>query len=376
MFKRALDSMTHFYASLTGVHVFQLKTIPPRPAYYDGRLMLFGTPRRPLTPSSEDNLRRELERYGAVVELNVTHHPEHDPFGYANVRYETHATAARALAGLKTAGRAADFEYNDSAYDVATTTRTVKQPAPDARRVDGGGGNPSVADDEWPELVPQDNRGTFSGWCTFEQGVSLTASAHLSALKRQSLRRYQPLPEKFALAQHHRPKLTDISGDATRVRHVKEEPGRVLARTVADVDGAKFVGAGDKIVVQALLHRIDWLMKTAMEEAELAQQVSDRALDPLMQRRILREERAHAHEASLVRMPSMEVPPSARPTQRDEPSAIAAAVERPVGLAALRRRSSAAARGSRRASSSWLDGVPAAAARAGRGDAPEDAGGR
>jgi len=49
VFKRALPVMNKLYASICGTAVIQLKDIPPRPAEYDGRVIIFD-----LHPSSTD----------------------------------------------------------------------------------------------------------------------------------------------------------------------------------------------------------------------------------------------------------------------------------------------------------------------------------
>ena len=68
--------------------------------------------------------------------------------------------------------------------------------------------------------------------------------------------------------------MTDISdGDVQRVA-VNEAPVDVLEAAFAEIDAATFVGRGDRPKVQFMLAELEWIMKTAMEQAALAPLVS------------------------------------------------------------------------------------------------------
>ena len=139
-FKLALEAMGLCYASMSGTAVVQLTDIPPRPAEYDGRITLFGS------SATEAALREDLRRFGEVLEVSVGR-------GQAHARFATHEQAESCVADCRRRkGKAADidFVYNATAYDKA------------------GVGEPEHC------------RERYSGWCTFEQGVSTMVVAHLA----------------------------------------------------------------------------------------------------------------------------------------------------------------------------------------------------
>ena len=115
VFKRALSVMALFYASLTGTSVLQLKDVPPRPAAFDGRIVLYTVHSAGDTEEQHatkaEALRAELvERFGAVDEMKRVGENLHMRFG-------THDAALRCVEALKTERRAIAFEYNTTAYD-------------------------------------------------------------------------------------------------------------------------------------------------------------------------------------------------------------------------------------------------------------------
>ena len=106
MFKRALPVMNKLYASICGTTVIQLKDIPPRPAEYDGRVLIFD-----LHPSSTDEeaVRTDLGRFGTVVELAVEG-------SVATARFASHEEAEHCVATLHSESRGAGCLYNETCY--------------------------------------------------------------------------------------------------------------------------------------------------------------------------------------------------------------------------------------------------------------------
>ena len=107
----------------------------------------------------------------------------------------------------------------------------------------------------------------FSGWCTFEQGSSKLAAAHLSMASRQASKRSFVLPERLARANACRAKVIDISDGQVRTVDVEESPVAVLKQTSDDLEIAKFVGKGEAETVKQLLAELEWSMHMAMEQA-------------------------------------------------------------------------------------------------------------
>ena len=82
----------------------------------------------------------------------------------------------------------------------------------------------------------------YSGWCSFEQGVSLLASAHLTAAEAFARKRKRQLPSHFEQAQERRSKLIDISSGEPHARVANEQPHVLLAATIETIAGAHFTG--------------------------------------------------------------------------------------------------------------------------------------
>jgi hypothetical protein len=324
IFERSVKVMGLFYASITGTTVLQLKVIPPRPQEYDGYIVLFGNTK------SEEELRRELGLcYGTVVEVSIPDTQVHVPCngvvraiippgmrpgmtlhvsymggvtsctvpmglgpgqyldvlvpaapltismktrleqyvqnlqspkpspGEAHVRFATHEQAEACVAGLQGQNRAVDYVYNTTAYDRAS-------------------GYP------------------YSGWCTFEQGAAKIAAAHLQAAREQAEAHGTLLPERLTRAQTRRVKIIDISGDVAQPSVVNAAPTELLAATIENINGAKFVGKGDKPMVQHMLSELDWIMKTAAEQATARHAAeSGLTVDPLMLKHLRRIKMPH-----------------------------------------------------------------------------------
>ena len=98
--------------------------------------------------------------------------------------------------------------------------------------------------------------GPYSGWCTFEQGVSIMAATHLAAAEKHAADAGSALPPRLMNAQASRPKLTDISGGVACPREPAASAEKLLAETVHAIEGATFVGKGDKTVVQQMLAEV------------------------------------------------------------------------------------------------------------------------
>jgi hypothetical protein len=52
---------------------------------------------------------------------------------------------------------------------------------------------------------------------------------------------------------------------------VTDDAAKLVQATMLEIDDAKFVGKGDKTKVKQMLAELNWIMKTAMEQVELAQ---------------------------------------------------------------------------------------------------------
>ena len=123
--------------------------------------------------------------------------------------------------------------------------------------------------------TPYDGKGG-RGWCIFEQGVSMTAAATLSAAVREAT----ALPERFARAQASRPKVIDIGGGASVPREVTEDAGKVLAEAVRLIGMAKFTGKADEARVPQMLAEFEWKMHTAVVQATTDYASSGLSVDP------------------------------------------------------------------------------------------------
>ena len=78
--------------------------------------------------------------------------------------------------------------------------------------------------------------------------------------------------------------MIDLSDGQVRVCTTNESPDKLLKVTAAAIQHATFTGKGDKPVVIQLLAELEWTMKMAMDEAELAQNKLDLSIDPKLLR--------------------------------------------------------------------------------------------
>jgi hypothetical protein len=230
--KRGLEGMGYFYASACGTAVVQLKDIPPRPSEYDGRMIVFNEEYSEMT--SKKDVVADLERFGGhITEIAIrptVTSATHKQKGEAHVTFATHEQAERCIAALREVDRGAITVYNETAYS-------------------------------------RDRGAPFSGWCTFEQGSSKLAAAHLNMASRQASKRSAVLPERLVRANASRAKVTDISDGQVRTVDVKESPATLLKQTNLDLEIAQFVGKGDSVQVKQLLENLEWSMNLALELA-------------------------------------------------------------------------------------------------------------
>ena len=226
-FKRGIEAMGCFYASMCGTAVVQLKDIPPRPSEYDGRMSVFDASysKAILASLLEYDVIADLQRFGGTItEIAIK-------TGEAQVTFATHAQAERCIAALREEGRGACTVYNETAYS-------------------------------------RDRGEPFSGWCTFEQGACKLVAGHLSTASRQASKRSVVLPERLVRANASRAKVLDISDGQVRTVDVGEEsPVALLEKTSYDIEIAKFVGKGEAETVKQLLAKLEWSMHMAMEQA-------------------------------------------------------------------------------------------------------------
>jgi len=249
-FADGLKVMTNFYASLTGTAIVQLKDIPTRPSYYDGRVTVFDPPAAGASSGSggdglEASVRADLGRFGTVVKLSVD--PgflRGDEDSVANVCFASHEQALRCIDALKDEERGAATVYNETAYD------------------------------------RDRNHNVYSGWCTMEQGMAMLATAHLGQAARQAQQRGSQLGSRFAKALESRPKLTDISGGAiVEAGGADDQPAMLREQIFDAIADATFVGKGVKQTVQQMCFEYEWTMKLAMEQAQAADAKSGLTLD-------------------------------------------------------------------------------------------------
>ena len=242
---RALEVMSSFYASITGTAVLQQKTVPSRPAMYDGGVQLFGIKEELRTAEA---LTEDMRQFGAVVSCEILpslvdlragvaeRQVETVHAANAIVRFATHAEAEAAVAGLKAQKRGATFLYNDTPYE-------------------GVGGR---------------------GWCLVEQGSSMVVAAHLTKASAQGT-----LPAQFARAVASRPKVIDLSDGKSEVRDAEEtDPTALLERTMRGLHAARFTFPSDKEMAIAMMEDFEFTIKMAMEQAEIALNAHDLSFDP------------------------------------------------------------------------------------------------
>ena len=257
--KKALECMSMFYASVTGTTVLMQREVPSRPSAYDGKIRLFGVA---AALRDEAALRTDLTRFGTVTACEIR--PalvdlEDGPgrriakvkAAHADVAFATHGEAEAALAGLAKQHRGAALFYNATPYE-------------------------------------------DKGWCLVE-GCSGVVAAHLTKAAKQTA-----LPEKYQQAEAARAKLIDITGCTTadakpEVLERSEEPTAVLEETMRMLARCRFTFPSDRTMAEEMMADFEWTIKSAMEQAELAQNAHVLTIDP----KLLRSESAERDEASV-----------------------------------------------------------------------------
>ena len=122
------------------------------------------------------------------------------------------------------------------------------------------------------------------GWCVVEQGSSTVVAAHLAKAKASE----KGLLERFERAEAARPKVIDITGDAPEERRFTDvDPLELLDRTMRELSVARFTFPSDKAMAEEMMAGFEWTIKSAMEQAELAQHADLLTVDPAVERRLL-----------------------------------------------------------------------------------------
>lgn len=121
------------------------------------------------------------------------------------------------------------------------------------------------------------------GWCIVEQGSATVVAAHLAKAKAEG-----GLIERFARAEAARPKVIDITdGGRAAPRVITEDPLALLERTMDELGRARFTFPSDKAMAEEMMAGFEWTIKSAMEQAELAQHADLLTVDPAVERRTL-----------------------------------------------------------------------------------------
>ena len=105
------------------------------------------------------------------------------------------------------------------------------------------------------------------GWCIFEQGVSMTVLAHLTAAERQAEEKGRALPQRFQRAQAARAKVYDIGGVAPVARECSLPPREVLDEACDAIEKARFTGSADSVTVPHMLAEFEYIVGSTFEQA-------------------------------------------------------------------------------------------------------------
>jgi len=181
-------------------------------------------------------VREDLGRFGEVVEVSVRADvpvrpsiPAPSTF-VATARYASHAEAETCISALREEKRRAFCIYNETHYSCER-------------------GYP------------------YSGWCSAEQGSAMMVAAHLDEAERKANHQGIQLPSRLLKAQNRRAKLTDIS-DGKAIRVEPSAPAdEVLRQALEALEGAHFVGKGDRALVKQMAENFEWIMLKSTEQA-------------------------------------------------------------------------------------------------------------
>ena len=176
--------MGDLYASAIGTTVLQLKEIPDRPSYFDGKVCLFDL----ASGVDEAAVLASLGRYGPIVGCTFG-----DPVVVHFATHEAARSAVREAGRLVSIAGGVDTLYNEREYD---------------RR----------------------------GWCVFESSVSGEAVLRLNGKFPRAEAALRSLgPKVLSLTGASPPEAADLAG---REGHVEE--------VVRSIEEATFTGKGDK----------------------------------------------------------------------------------------------------------------------------------
>jgi len=101
--------------------------------------------------------------------------------------------------------------------------------------------------------------------CVFESGVSQIVQAQLMEAEQQR----GSLPSRYEHAQKCRPKLVELMGGEAPIREPTLAIPELLEQTLQQIDSSRFSFGSDRKLVRSLLLHLDWLIKTAVEQAKL-----------------------------------------------------------------------------------------------------------
>ena len=79
----------------------------------------------------------------------------------------------------------------------------------------------------------------------------------------------RPLPTRYEHAQKCRPKLVELMGGEAPMREPTLAIPELLEQTLHRIDASRFSFGSDRKLVRLLLLHLDWLIKTAVEQAKL-----------------------------------------------------------------------------------------------------------
>ena len=204
-----------FFASITGTTVLQIKDVPPRPAQYDGLVMLFGVPK----DTTEDDLAADAAEFGEVIECEIS-----GDKGAVNFRLHSEAAEMVQQYALRRFFGKEKDKYKQIACHFAY----------DERPYEGA-----------------DSR----GWPGFEQAVCLAVATQLAWCEAKG-----QMPQRFKLAQQTRPKVVDISGNIARHPCSLNSPRKLLADAMTSMEEAKFTVNSDQDAAVAQLDAFRALM--------------------------------------------------------------------------------------------------------------------
>ena len=289
LFGTALKKMQMLYASITGTAVIQIKDVPPRPADFDGRLVIHGVP----SDLNMEQLKAALVSFGEVRRC--------DPGLWkdsADVQFATHEQAEMAIAGAPSmvqlqgasgvkwsnAGSIrprAGEEVNNKQLAEALRKKTEFTMQEweafgisDLRTSSFVKSGKSYFTPVLPAVFHAYNDRAYDerGWCCLEAGVAQVVAAQLHF--EASLQR---LPSRHTDAEASRPKLSLLCDDGSTERHhvvTDQKPAELLQAVRKGITDAEFTAPADQETVPALFDEFAWMIQRGVEQAVEQQQAS------------------------------------------------------------------------------------------------------